>query len=259
MIDRIKATLARGSSNQIGLAAAGISYYAFVALVPLLAASVLIYGLVVTPEMLVDHLTGLTQTLPQSAAELIGEQLRGVVEGSGGAKGLGLLVALAIALFGARNAAAAIVMGLNEAYDVDETRGFLKLFGLALAITIGAIAVLALVGFAIGLAGSAGGGIGTVLTYALLLGVAVGGAAALYRIAPAMERRPWGTVLPGALLFAALWLLATVGFGFYAARFGNYNATYGSLAAVIILLTWLYISAYSLLFGAEYNAVAREG
>jgi membrane protein len=78
--------------------------------------------------------------------------------------------------------------------------------------------------------------------------------AALYRYAPSRPDPRWRWLTPGSIAATVVWLIATLGFGFYVANFGTYNATYGSLGAVIVFLTWLYLSAYILLMGAELNS-----
>jgi len=79
-------------------------------------------------------------------------------------------------------------------------------------------------------------------------------AATLYRYGPAREDARWEWLTPGSVFTAVIWLMLTAGFGFYVTRLANYNATYGSIAAIVVLLTWLYLSAYVFLFGAELNA-----
>jgi membrane protein len=95
-------------------------------------------------------------------------------------------------------------------------------------------------------------------TYAGLLLVGMAAAGVLYRYAPNGAEPRWQWVTPGSAFAALGWLALTFGFGFYVENFGNYDATYGSLSAVIVLLTWIYVAAYVLLLGAEINAVARE-
>jgi membrane protein len=187
-----------------------------------------------------------------------------VVTTSSDKKGLGLLLALAIALFGARNAAGSIVTALNIAYEEKERRGFIKVNLLSLAITAAAVATAVL-----GLLGAGAMrfmhelvpadspallAISRVLTYALLGLVGATSAALLYRYGPSRERSRWRWITPGSALFAVSWVALTIGFGIYVARFGSYGATYGSLSAIVVLLTWLYLSSYALLFGAELNS-----
>ncbi|KXU29248.1 ribonuclease BN [Sphingobium sp. 22B] len=261
--DVLMRTWKESAADNVGLVAAGVSFYAFLALLPLLGAIVLTYGLVADPQTVTQNMAAMTRVMPTDIARFIGEQLMYVVQTSGGKKGLGVLVALALALFSARNGAAAIVTALNIAYEEEEKRGLVKVNLLALLITAGAVAmaVFALLSM-------------TVLAYVeawlpsspvlamlsrlmshLLLALAAAAAAAtLYRFGPSRDRARWMWLTPGSLFFAAAWVLLTLGFGIYVANFGNYGATYGSLATVIILLTWLYLSSYILIFGAELNS-----
>ncbi len=257
-------TWKESSKDNVSLVAAGVAFYGFLALVPLLAATVLTYGLIADPQTVVGHVDRLTKSFPADAAKLIGEQLLNVVKTSGGKKGLGLLMALAVALWGARNAAGSLIIALNIAYEEEEKRSFLRVTGLALSITaaavllglvaVGAIGLLAgleklLPGFGpVGvLAGKAG-------AYALLAALAAAAAATLYRFGPSRTKAEWKWLTPGSAFFAVGWVILTLGFGFYVSQFGKYGATYGSLSGVIVLITWLYLSSFVLLFGAEFNS-----
>jgi membrane protein len=257
-------TWRESSKDNVGLVAAGVAFYGFLALVPMLGALVLTYGLVAEPQTVIDHARSLTAVLPTDVAVLIADQLLGVVATSGEKKGLGLLVALAIALWGARNAAGSIVTALNIAYEEEEKRGFIKVTLLSLAMTVAAVAMAllamgaaAVLGFLHHLLPGSGPvalAAWKVLSYALLAGAAAGAIATLYRYGPSREKARWTWITPGSAFASIAWLLLTVGFGFYVANFGNYNATYGSLGAVVVLLTWMYLSSYVLLFGAELNS-----
>jgi membrane protein len=252
------------SEDNISLAAAGVAFYGFLALVPLLGAIVLIYGIAADPQTVLSNVKSLTSVLPAEVAKLIGQQLMSVVQTSGGKKGLGLLIAIAVALWGARNAATSIMTALNIAYEERETRGTIRVNLLALAITGGGVimAVLALLaitalGFLQRLLPHTPGVLvvlGKVLSYVLLLLGAAAGAATLYRYAPCRAEAKWQWITPGSVFAAISWLILTLAFGFYVAHFGNYNKTYGSLATVVILVTWLYLSAYLFLLGAELNS-----
>jgi membrane protein len=259
-----KRTWSESSKDNVGLIAAGVAFYGFLALVPLLAASVLLYGIVADPKTVVEHAKSLTAILPAEAAKLIGDQLLNVVQTSGGKKGIGLISALAIALWGARNSAGAMISALNVAYEEEEKRGFLKVTLLSLLMTIAA-AVIAVVAASAAVAvgslqtlipgmGPAAKAVSTILIYVLVTAVMAGAVAALYRYAPSRDRPRWEWISPGSLLATVGWLVLTIGFGFYAANFGNYGATYGSISAVIVLLTWFYFSAYLLILGAELNS-----
>ena len=257
-------TWKQGSEDNVSIVAAGVAFYGFLALVPLLGAVVLTYGIAVDPQTVVSNVKSLTSVLPQDVAKLIGEQLMGVVQTSGGKKGLGLLLAIAVALWGARNAASSVITALNIAYEEEETRSTIRVNLLALAITAGGVVMAVLAMLAITALGFLEKLLphlpvvllvfGKVLSYVLLLLGAAAGAATLYRYAPNRRKAKWEWITPGSLFAALVWLLLTIGFGFYVANFGNYNKTYGSLATVVILVTWLYLSAYVFLLGAELNS-----
>lgn len=262
--DVLLLTFREQSEDHISLAAAGVAFYGFLALVPMLGAIVLTYGIAADPQTVIGNVKSLTAVLPTDIAKLIGQQLMSVVQTSGGKKGVGLLLALAVALWGARNGATSIITGLNIAYEEEEARSALRLNLLALAITAGGVvmAVLALsaitaLGYLQRLLPHTPGAlviVGKLLSYVILLLGAAAGAATLYRYAPSRPEAKWQWITPGSLLVAVSWLILTFGFGFYVAHFGNYNKTYGSLATVVILVTWLYLSAYLFLLGAELNA-----
>ncbi len=256
-------TWKEASSDNVGLIAAGVSYYAFLALVPILGATALSYGLLADIQTVNAHIGKIVSLLPGDAGQLIAEQLVSVVETSSDKKGIGLLIALAIALFGARNAVGSAISALNVAYEEEEQRGFLKLNLLALAITAAAVvgAALAMAGVSamgflhLALPGASplAAALSIIVTYVLLGLVGATGAALLYRYGPSRDKPQWRWLSPGSILFGTVWVLITFGFGFYVRNFGDYGATYGSLSAVIVLLTWMYLTAYALIFGAELN------
>ena len=260
----LKRTWAEAADDNIGLIAAGTAFYGFAAIVPLLASVVLIYGLVADTATVVANIRALFNVLPADAARVIGDQLATVVGTSEGKKGFGLVIALAIALYGGTKGAASIVTALNIAYEERETRGFIVLNLLAFGITGGAVvlallAALSMAAFALldGLIPNAPDILLTAIrlvSYVVLAALGVSAAACLYRFGPNRQKAKWAWLTPGSLAATAIWLAATVGFGLYVSRFGNYGATYGSLSAVIVLLTWLWLSGYVFLLGAELNA-----
>jgi membrane protein len=262
--DVLVRTWKEASDDNVGLLAAGVAFYAFLAFVPLLAALVLIYGLGADPAEVAGHIRTLATSLPREAATLIGDQLKAMTETPSGAKGFALLLAILLALYGASKGASAIVTALNIAYEVKESRSFVRTFLLSLAMTIGAMAVLFMGVGAV----SAMAWIGRLLPGAspfvhrlvqILFWAAAAaavslGVALVYRYGPNRPDAPWRWISPGSAAATLLWLAASYGFGLYVARFGNYNATYGSLGGVIVFLTWLYLSAYILLMGGELNS-----
>ena len=260
----LKRAYAETTDDNIGLIAAGVAFYGFLALVPLLGAVVLVYGIAASPKTVIHDMTQLAAIMPKDVAHLIGEQLMNVVKTSDDKKGFGLLLALALALFGARNGAGAVVTALNIAYEEHETRSFLRVNALSLLITAAGVVVAMIALVAVAALGhlesllpdapEAVVAAGKVVTYLLFTAAGAAAAATLYRYGPARTHARWAWLTPGSLFAALMWLLLTFGFGVYVANFGNYNATYGSLGAVVVTLTWLYLSSYILLFGAELNA-----
>lgn len=256
----LKAGWTRSNEKNAPLLAAGIAYYAFLSFVPLLGAIVLAYGLIAEPQTVAGHAAALAEELPASSAGLVTDQLESVTDRRSGTSGLGLIVALALALFGSRLAAGAVITAFDVAFGAQEKRGLIRANLLALAITIGAILAFGIVAGAttvvsVFLADSGG----RFATFALVGLVGIGGAVLAYRIVPNTRGRiSYGAALRGAVLFAVGWMVASAGFGFYVSNFGNYNATYGSLGAVVVFLTWLFISALLLLIGA-FVAAASAG
>ncbi|SFP93563.1 YihY/virulence factor BrkB family protein [Sphingomonas rubra] len=260
----LRRTWAAAGDNNVGLVAAGVAFYAFASIVPMLAATVLLYGLIATPETVTANIRALFAVLPADAAASVGDQLETVVSTSDGKKGVGLLVAIGIALYGATKGAGAMVTALGIAYGQREERGFVRLTLLSLAMVAAAVVlVFAAVSVVTAtatverwLAGAPGAVLALVrvASFAALWLVVVTAVAALYRFAPPQEAHRFRWLAPAPVLASSLWLGGTAGFGVYASNFGSYGATYGALSAVIVLLTWLWLSAYAFLLGGELDA-----
>jgi membrane protein len=254
-----KGAWAHAQEHNAGLLAAGIAYYAFLSFIPLLAASILTYGVIADPQTVAQHAASLAESLPASASDLVIEQLDAITDRRSGTKGLALIAAIAISLFGARVAAGAVIKAFNVAFEAREGRGFVKANLLALCITIGAILAAGLLVAATALVAFVLPGSGGAFASFLAVGLAgLGGTLLAYRIVPNVDHVTFADALRGAIPFALLWMIASAGFGFYASNFGNYNATYGSLGAIVVLLTWLFLSAYALLLGAHIAAESRR-
>ncbi len=251
--------------DNLSLVAAGVAFYAFLAFVPLLTAFVLSYGLVAEPASVVGHMQTLTSIMPADTAGLIGDQLKSMTESEGAKTGFALILALGIALYGASKGAGSIMTALNIVFEVGESRSFVRRTSMALAMTAGAVVVLFLAIIAVSALHFLEelmpnfGGISQFLLkvgFFVLAGAAVVLLLALiYRYGPNRPEAAWRWITPGSAAATVVWLAATAGFGLYVSNFGNYNATYGSLGAVIVFLTWLYLTAYVVLMGAELNAI----
>jgi membrane protein len=250
--------------DNISLVAAGVAFYGFLAFVPLLGIIVLTYGFFAQPDTVIAHVMAMLRILPPDVVKLIGQLLMNAVQTSQESSGFGIALALVVALYAGGNGAGAIMTALNIAYEEKEKRSLARFYGIAFTITIAAVA-LVLVGLAATatvqsldrLLPHAPGPVvelGKVGLYALLGLIAAGVAATLYRYGPSRKDARWEWLTPGSVFTAVIWLALTAAFGFYVTRLADYNATYGSIAAIVVLLTWLYLSAYVFLFGAELNA-----
>jgi membrane protein len=257
-------TYKRTWDDNVGLVAAGVAFYGFFALLSLLGLIVLSYGFVAEPKTVIEHMRALTAVLPTDVAFIIGAQLMTAVKASEGTKGFGILLAFVVATYGGTNGAAAVITALNIAYEEKEKRSLLRFYLLAVLLTLGAlfVALFALAATAavaalqnlLPQAAPATLVAGKIAGYTLLTLAAAAIAATLYRFGPSREDAQWRWITPGSMLAAVIWLLLTIAFGFYVSRFTDYRASYGSLGAVVALLTWLYLSAYTFVFGAELNS-----
>lgn len=260
----LKRTWAEVGNDNIGIIAAGIAFYVFAAIVPTLGAVVLSYGLFADADTVRRNVEAVFASLPRDAASIISDQLLTVVESSKDKQGLGLVIALVLAWYGATKGSSAIVTGLNVAYDTEDSRGFVRLNLLQFGIVAGGVALIfvaigstMLLAFLGGLIPDAPALVLVAIRiggYLLLAVLVITAAAVLFRFGPDHRHPRWVWLSPGSIGATLLWLVGTAGFGFYVSNFGNYGATYGSLSAVIVTLTWLWLTAYVFLLGAELNA-----
>lgn len=254
------------SEDRVGLVAAGIAFYGLLALFPAVAALVAVAGLVMDRQAVAEQLQQLTAVMPASAAEIVRDQVSEVAAAGQTALGFTAAVGILLAVYSASKGVSAFMQGLNVAYDETERRGFVRRMATVLVLTLGMVlgaalgifigplvpAMLSLVDL-----GQVTEMVIAVARWLLLAAVAVVGIAALYRYGPSRTAARWTWLMPGAVLACALWLAASLVFSVYAENFASYNESFGALAGVVILLMWLWISAYVLLLGAELNAEAE--
>jgi len=230
-------------------------------------AAVLAYGLFADPKQMRDQAEAVATALPSSARDLLLQQIETLTETPQQSLGIGLLVSLAVALWSASGGVGHLMSAVNLAYDEEETRGFVRRKVLALALTLGAI-VFSLV--AIGLIAVVPAVLDAnnvsilvrlgaeAARWLLLLGAVTLALAVVYRVAPDRDSPKLSWVSVGAVVSTVVWLVASLAFSLYVDNFGSYGETYGSLAAVVVLLLWLWITVYVVLLGAEINAESEE-
>jgi membrane protein len=255
------------SDNNIFLAAGGVTYAVLLALFPALAAFVSLYGLLMDPAQIEKQVSAMGAVLPGEMQRLLGQELQRLVSTSHGALGFGAVLGLLFALWSASRGMSGLMSALDIAYEEKERRSFWRFnmiaFGMTFLFIMGGIIAIALVAGLptvvqfMGL----GGPIKWLLLlvqWPVLIVLWLAGLAALYRYAPDRREPQWRWVSPGAICATALWIIASVAFTVYAANFSSYDGTYGSLGSVIVLLTWLYLTAFVVLLGAVINAQAER-
>ncbi|GBU16991.1 MULTISPECIES: YihY/virulence factor BrkB family protein [Methylobacterium] len=249
-------------NDRILLVAAGVTFYAILALFPAVAALVSIYGAVADPSTISTHLNELRGILPDGAIDIVGGQVKRLVDKGDAALGLTALVSILLSLWSANGGMKAIFDALNIAYEEEEKRSFLMLNLQSLAFTAGALlfVVLALTGIVVVPAALQVLGLDqkawyiALLRFPALLALVIGTLAVLYRYGPSRRKPKWRWVTWGSAVAGTLWLVASGLFSWYVANFGSYNETYGSLGAAIGFMTWIWISTTVVLLGAELNA-----
>ena len=255
------------SDQNLFLIAGGVTYAVLLALFPGLAALVSLYGLILDASQIEKQVGTLSDILPAETQQLLVEQLHKLVEASSGALGIGAAVGVVLALWSASRGMSGLITALNIAYEEKERRGFFKLnllaLGLTLAQLVGGIVIISLVAVLPAAlqfldVGAATKWLLLVVQWPLLIAIVMLGLGILYRYAPDREKPQWRWVSPGAVAATILWVIASIGFTLYVANFNSYDKTYGSLGGVIVLLTWLYLSALMVLLGAVINAQSEK-
>ena len=261
-LDILTRTKQQLGEDNLTIVAAGVAFYGFVAVVPALAATVAIYGLAADPSQVTDQITGLASVLPDETLPLLQDQMVRITSNDSAA-GIGAIVGVLLALYSSANATKALISGLNIAYDETEKRSFLKLTLIALVLTIGGIIAAALAIALVAVLPSVlerlhiTSGVELLLNivrWPLVVGGFMASLAVVYRYGPCRNDAQWKWVSPGAIVAAVLWLIGSGLFSLYVTKFASYDKTYGPLGAVVVFLMWLYISALTVLIGAEFNS-----
>ena len=260
--DLIKRTGKEVSEDNVLGLAAQLAYYFILALAPAMLAMIAIASFF-PQQLLQNALSGFSGVVPQDVFSILETQVSNL---AGGRDGGLLTFGFLFALWSSSAAMVAIIDAMNRVYEIGEGRPWWKVRLTAIALTI-ALAIFILISIFLIMAGPALAewlasqmGLGTafavtwkIVQWPVVLLLVTVGIGLIFYFAPDAEQ-DWEWVTPGALVATILWLLASLGFKLYVANFADYNATYGSLAGVIVLLLWFYISGLAILIGAEMNA-----
>ncbi len=247
--------------------AAALTYYAVLAMFPGLIVLVALIGLLGQyPQTTNAMLDIVGQVGPASAVDTFRGPIEGVVKSKGGAGAL-LGFGLLGALWSASGYIGAFIRASNAIYEKEEGRPFWKLRPLQIAVTMVMVILLAVIAIGIVVTGPLAKAVGDVIglgsaavtiwgiaKWPVLLVIVMAMVAMLYYVAPNVKQPKLRWVSPGGIVAVLIWIVASIGFGFYVANFGSYNATYGSLGGVVIFLMWLWLTNIALLFGAEFDA-----
>lgn len=257
----VKRVVSEFFDDSIPTVSGGITFFVLLALFPAMASVVSLYGALADRGDIERHLASFSAFLPEGAIMVLRSELQRLTAQPPATLSFAFLTGSVIALWSASGGYKALVEGMNVAFDVTETRGFIRLSAHALVVTLAAIlfAVVAI-------------GAGVILPRALeglgpvadtLYSVAVWpfafvlcmlGLAVVYRFGPNRKRAGWRWITWGNAIAAILWLLGTLAFSWYAQNYGTYNQVYGQLGALVGFLTWVWISMMIVLLGAEINA-----
>ncbi len=250
-------------SGEMSLAAAGCAFYPPLAPFPAITTLISLYGLMFDPISVEPQLIYLRHFMPPAAFQLIAGRIQHLVSGGKDSLGIGLAISLVFTLYSAASGTKSLIYALNVIHKKEETRGIIRFqlvtLGMTLIAIIGAIiaigvlVVLPLAFSFFGL-GADSALFAVIIGFGILvgfMGVALG---LFYRYGPSFRRKLGHAVAPGATIAILVWLALSYGFAVYVGQFAAYSRTYGPLATIIGLMMWFYLTAYTVLFGALFNA-----
>jgi membrane protein len=263
----LKRTATEFSEDNLTDWAAALTYYGLLSLFPALIALVAVVGLFGDPKTTTSNITEIVTSIgPESAAQTFSEPIRTITSNRSGA-GLAFVLGLAAALWSASGYVGAFMRASSVIYETPEGRPFWKLRPLQILVTLVLVILLAVIALALVLTGpiveavAEPLGIGSTATtiwdiakWPALMALFVMMIAILYYASPNVKVRGFKWVTPGSLVALVVWILASAGFAFYVANFGSYNKTYGTLAGLVVLLVWMWITNLAILFGHQLNA-----
>tara|TARA_R110002012_G_scaffold129310_1_gene281724 strand:+ start:1807 stop:2775 length:969 start_codon:yes stop_codon:yes gene_type:complete len=265
--DILRRTVKKMLDDNLSLIAAGVGFYFLLAVFPLLVAFISIYGLLVSPDELQQHLNQLIGVVPDQGRQIISQQVERIMAKSNTALSTGVVFSTLFAVWSASKGAQAMVTACNITYGQHQNRSFIMMLVMRVLLTVSAVMLLVATLFTIAILPILFSYVGlddyaSVLVQwltwpflALVFNVAL---AAFYRYGPHRSTAKWRWVTPGSLIASTLWVAFSFAFSFYLGQFGQYDKMYGSLGSVVVLLMWFYLTAYIILLGAEFNAAMEH-
>lgn len=249
--------------DHISMISAGMAYYALFALVPALTSIVLIYAWISDPSEISQHIATASNFIPLELQNILNQQLGTLASQASSDLGMGAIFSLLLALWGASKVSNAIIEAMNIIYEEEDKRSYIKKYLLSLGMTLLAIVLTILAMGVIVLIPTLTNFLNfgtlietgvTIVSWIILLGIFSFFLSFAYRFGPCRKKAKWKWVNAGAIIGSVLWAIVSALFSWYAKEFGNFNKTYGSLGAMIVLMMWFYLSSYVILLGGEINA-----
>jgi membrane protein len=266
-----KKTFREFTKDQCADLAAALTYYGVLSMFPALLALVSLLGIFGQAEKTTQAMLEIAQGVaPGAALDVIKGPIQELTSSS--AAGFTLILGILTALWSASGYVGAFGRAMNRIYEVDEGRPFIKLRGAMLAVTVTTVIIVALTAAMLVLSGPVAEAVGNamglggvfltawnILKWPVVVLLVIAVIAILYYATPNVKQPKFRWMSLGSFIALMIFVLASLGFGFYVANFGNYNKTYGAIGGVIVMLLWLWILNMSLLFGAEFDAEMERG
>lgn len=266
----VRCVVSEAFGDQVFIASSGIAFLALFALLPMLTALISVYGLVSSPQQLSDQLQSLSAVAPHGVINALGTVMRDIVRHSGLQLGFGVALSIAAAVWVAVRGVLGVISALNIVYGIEEKRSWPALLGTAVALAFGALAfwLLALV-LIIGAPllidqmswdSTAVRALVLIARWLVIAAAALVSMTVLYRFGPSHPQARWEWLSAGSFVGTALWLGGSAGMSLYISHMAHFSNVYGALGMAMVVMTWVFLTAFVFLLGAEFNVqIEREG
>lgn len=256
-----KRVMQKVQQDNMPLVVAGVAFYFLLAIFPLLATLISMYGLFVNQETLTQHINLLVGVIPEQSRAILEAQIESLLSTDNKALSFGFVSSFLLTLWSGGKGSVALITACNISYKEDTSRSFFKMILVRVLLTLATVLTILLmlllivgIPLVLGFFDEASQTLFAWITWPILLLVFSFSLASLYKYAPHRESAKWRWVNPGAALATLFWLIGSYLFNLYISEFASYGETYGSMGGVVVLLMWFYVTAYTILLGAAINA-----
>ena len=256
------------NNSSIWAHCASVGFFGFLSIFPVMAVFVLIYGLAFSPDQMQEQISFLRPFVPTTVYEVLDARLSQLVSNTNTRLTFSLLISTSAALYAGSKGIKSLIKLVNIAFGITQERGFIQSLIRALGLTFAALVIFIIALSSIALVPLLAAyfpfpqiakTIALWSRWPLLAGIIFVGFLGLYRVAPNRAAMPLKKLVPGAALATVLWILLSALFSVYVQNFNNYSAEFGALSAAVVIMLWLYYSAFIVAFGAVYNFQVTEG